>query len=41
MQIKHYTAYKSIKIALKYDKMTKSKNTSKTRQKLDFGMEPK
>ena len=41
MQIKHLTAYKSIEIALKYTKMTKSKTTSKMRQKFDFGMEPK
>ena len=32
---------KSIEIALKYTKMTKSKKTSKTLQKIDFGMEPK
>ena len=38
MQIKHFTAYKSIEIALKY---TKSKKTSKTRKKFDFRMEPK
>ena len=30
-----------MEIALKYAKMTKSKKTSKTRQKFDFGMEPK
>ena len=36
MQIKHFTAYKSIEIALKYTKMTKSKKTSKTRKKIDF-----
>ena len=35
------TAKKSIEIALKYAKITKSKKTSKTRQKFDFGMEPK
>ena len=29
MQIKHFTAYASIEIALKYTKMTKSKKTSK------------
>ena len=34
MQIKHFTAYKSIEIALKYTKMTKSKKTSKTRKNL-------
>ena len=33
MQIKHSNAYKSIEIALKYTKMTKSKKTSKTRKK--------
>ena len=32
---------KSIEIALKYAKMTKSKKTSKTRQKFDFCMEQK
>ena len=32
---------KSMEIALKYGKMTKSKKTSKTRQKFDFAMEPK
>ena len=41
MQIKQFTAYKSIEIALKYAKMTNPKKTSKTRQKFDFGMEPK
>ena len=41
MQMKLFTAKKSIKIALKYAKMTKSKKTSKKRQKFDFGMEPK
>ena len=40
MQIKLLTASKSIEIALKYTKMTKSKKTSKRRQKLDLGMEP-
>ena len=40
-QNKHFTAYKSIEIALKYTKMTKSKKTSKTRKKFDFRMEPK
>ena len=34
IQIKLFTTYKSI--ALKYTKMTKSKKTSKTRQKFDF-----
>ena len=29
MQIKHFTAYKSIEIALKYTKMTKSKEDVK------------
>ena len=32
---------KIIEIALKYTKITKSKKTSKTRQKFDFGMKPK
>ena len=41
MQIKHLIAYKSLKIALKYTKMTKSKKTSYTRQKFDFRMETK
>ena len=35
------TAKKAIEIALKHAKMTKSKKTSKTCQKFDFGMEPK
>ena len=30
-----------MEITLKYDKMTKSKKTTKTHQKFDFGMEPK
>ena len=34
MQIKHYTAKKSIEIALKYTKMTKSKKDVKKRQNL-------
>ena len=33
--------YKSLEIALKYTKMTKSKKTSSTRQKFGFRMEPK
>ena len=41
MQMKHFTAWKLIEIALKYTKMTKSKKTSKTHQTFDFGMEPK
>ena len=41
MQIKHFTTYKSIEIALKYTNMTKSKKTSKTRQIFDLKMEPK
>ena len=41
MQIKLLIAWKSIEIALKYTKTTKSKNTSKKRQKFDFQMEPK
>ena len=41
MQIKQFTAEKSIENALKYAKMTKSKKTSKTRQQFDFRMEPK
>ena len=41
MQIKHFTTYKSIEIALKYTKMIKSKKTSKTRQIFDFRLEPK
>ena len=40
MQIKHFIAQKSIEIALKYTKMTKSKKTSKTHQKFDLGMKP-
>ena len=40
-QIKFFTAFKSIEIALKYTKMTKSKEMSKTRQKFDFRMDPK
>ena len=40
MQITFYRK-KSIEIALKYTKMTKSKKTSKTRQKFDFPMKPK
>ena len=40
MQIKHFTSYKSIEIALKYTKMTKSKKTSKMHKKFDFRMEP-
>ena len=38
---KLYIAQKSIEIALKYTEMTKSKKTSKTRQKFDFPMKPK
>ena len=30
-----------MEVTLKYAKMTKSKKTSKTHQKFDFGMEPK
>ena len=41
MQIHFFFAQKSIEIALKYIKMTKSKKTSKTRQKFDFPMKPK
>ena len=41
MQIKVFTEWKSLEIALKYTKMTKSKKTSKTRQKFDFRMKPK
>ena len=41
MQIKLFTALKSIEIALNKTNLTKSKKTSKTRQKFDFGMEPK
>ena len=41
IQMKLFTALKSIEIALKYTKMTKSKKTSKTRKKFDFRMEPK
>ena len=41
MLIKLFTTQKSIEIALKYTKMTKSKKTSKTRQKFDFQMKPK
>ena len=41
MQINFLIAQKSIEIALKYTKMTKSKKMSKTRQKFDFPMKPK
>ena len=41
MQIKLFTAQKSIEIALKYAKLTKSIKMSKTRQKLDLRMEAK
>ena len=41
MQMKLFTSYKSIKIALKYTIMTKSKKTPKTRQKFDLRMKPK
>ena len=41
MQIKLFTAQKSIEIALNKANLTKSKKTSKTRQKFAFGMEPK
>ena len=41
MQIKLFTALKSIEIAINKANLTKSKKTSKTRQKFDFGMEPK
>ena len=41
MQRKLFTAYKSIEIASKYTQITKSKKTSKTRQKFDFRMKPK
>ena len=41
MQIKLFIAYKSIVIALNKADLTKSKKTSKTRQKFDFRMEPK
>ena len=41
MQIKLFTALKSIEIALNKANLTKSKKTSNTRQKFDFGMEPK
>ena len=34
MQIKHFTAKKSIEIALKYTKKTKSKKTSKSTKNL-------
>ena len=37
----HFTNKKSIEIALKFAKMTKSKKTSKTRQKFDYRMAPK
>ena len=39
MQIKLFTALKSIEIAINKANLTKSKKTSKTRQKFDFGME--
>ena len=38
---KLFIAQKFIEIALKYTKMTKSKKTSKTRQKFDFPMKLK
>ena len=38
---KLFIAQKSTEIALKYTKMTKSKKTSKTRQKFDFWIKPK
>ena len=41
MQIKLFTAKNSIEIALNKANFTKSKKTSKTRQKFDFGMAPK
>ena len=41
MQIKLFTASKSIEIALNKANLTKYKKTSKTRQKFDFGMEQK
>ena len=41
MQINFLSHKKSIEIALKYTKMTKSKNTSKTHQKFDFPMKQK
>ena len=41
MQIKQFTAEKSIEIAFIYAKMTKSKKTSKRVKKFDFRMEPK
>ena len=41
MQIKLFIALKSIEIAINKANLTKSKKTSKTRQKFDFGMEPK
>ena len=41
MQITILSQKKSIEIALKYTKLTKSKKTSKTRQKFDFPVKPK
>ena len=41
MQINFFIAQKSIEIALKYTQMTKSKKTSKTRQKFNFPMKTK
>ena len=41
MQITILSEKKSIEIALKYTKLTKSKKTSKTRQKFDFPVKPK
>ena len=38
---KLFIAQKSVEIALKYTKMTKSEKMSKTRQKFDFPMKPK
>ena len=41
MQIKLFNAQKSIEIALKYTKMTKSQKMSKTDQKFDIRMKAK
>ena len=41
MQINFLSHKYLYKIALKYTKMTKSKKTSKTRQKFDFPLKPK
>ena len=41
MQIKHFTAYKSIEMALKYTKMNKSKKTLKSVKNLTLELNQK